>query len=111
MQSMTFDSATAGIGSQIADNAYQGLQSAATTANALNSLLPAGDDEISAQAVRAFANDAAQMMAVHQAAQLELMRAGSAISDIARMYADVDATVAGSVMDIGLRWGSQMAGV
>jgi uncharacterized protein YukE len=111
MQSMTFDSATADIGSQIADNAYRGLQVGVTASNVLTSLIPAGADEVSAQAVMAFANEAAQMVAFNQAAQEELMRAGAAINDIARMYADVDATVAGSVMDIGLRWGSRMAGV
>lgn len=111
MQAMTFDSAAADIGSRISDNGYQGLQSAATASNALSSLLPAGGDEISAQAVLAFASDAAEMFALHQAAQQELMRAGATISDIARMYADVDATVAGNVMDIGLRWGSRMVAV
>lgn len=111
MQSMTFDSATADIGSQISDNAYQGLQAGASASNVLSSLFPAGADEVSAQAVMAFAHEAAQMLALNQAAQEELMRAGTTIGDIARMYSDVDASVANSVMDIGLRWGSRMAGV
>ena len=111
MQSMTFDSATADIGSQISDNAFQGLQAAANASNVLTSLVPAGAEEVSAQAVLAFASDAVQMVALNQAAQEELMRAGSMIAEIARMYSDVDATAASSVMGLGLQGGSRMAGV
>lgn len=111
MQSMTFSSATTDIGSQISDNAFGGLQAGATAADVLTSLLPAGADEVSAQAVTAFTSDAAQVIALHQAAQQELMRVGAAIGDIARMYSDVDAEAAQSVMGIGLQLGTSMSGV
>ncbi len=111
MQSMTLGSAAADIGSQIADNAFQGLQAGATASNVLSTLMPAGADEVSAQAVTAFTNEAAQMIALNQAAQQELMRLGSAIGDIARMYSDADAGAAQRVLGIGLQWGSRMSAV
>ena len=54
---------------------------------------------------------AVQMVALNQAAQEELMRAGSMIAEIARMSSDVDATAASSLMGLGLQGGSRMAGV
>lgn len=111
MQPMTFGSATTDIGSQIADNAHQGLQAGATASNVLTSLLPAGGEEVSAQAVLAFTNEAAQFIALNQAAQQELMRAGSAIGDIARMYSEVDSTAAEAVLRVGVWCGATMSGV
>ncbi|OBK17093.1 PE domain-containing protein [Mycobacterium asiaticum] len=109
MQVLTFDSAAADIGAQISDNAWRGLQAGRTAANGLSALAPAGAEEVSAQAVMAFTSDAAQMMAVNRAAQEELMRAGDAIIEIARMYSAVDAEAAASVIDAGMQWGSRMA--
>ncbi|MHA7649979.1 PE family protein [Mycobacterium sp. ML4] len=111
MQSMTIGSAVADIGSQISDNAFGGMQAGANAANVLTSLLPAGAEEVSAQAVAAFTNEAAQMLALNQAAQQELMRVGSAIGDIARMYSDVDVAAADSVVGIGLQLSARMSGV
>jgi uncharacterized protein YukE len=101
MQSMTLDSAAADIGSQITDNAAQGLQAGATASNALTALLPAGAEEVSAQAAMAFSAEAAQMVALNKAAQEELARAGSAIAEIARMYSEADASAAGSLTRVG----------
>lgn len=103
MQPMTLDSAAADIGSQISDNAFQGLQAGATAQTSLTSLLPAGGEEVSAQAAMAFAAEGAKMIALNQAAQEELARAGAAFIDIARMYADVDANVAASLLSVVVR--------
>ncbi|MCV7198787.1 PE family protein [Mycobacterium angelicum] len=103
MQPMTIGSAAADIGSQISDNAFQGLQAAATASTSLTSLLPAGGEEVSAQAAMSFAADGARMIALNQAAQEELARAGAALIDIARMYADVDAHAAGLLLGAALR--------
>jgi hypothetical protein len=108
---LIFDSAAGDIGSQIADAAFQGLQGVATAATMLTSLMPAGAEEVSAQAVAAFATEAAQLLALNQAAQEELMRAGQAVAEIARMYSEADATAAGSLVGVGLLWGDRLAGV
>lgn len=97
MQSMTIGSATADIGSQISDNASAGLQAGATASDVLTALAPAGGEEVSAQAVIAFTSDAAQLIALNEAAQEELMRVGSVIGDIARLYSEVDAAAGQSV--------------
>ncbi|KZS64719.1 PE family protein [Mycobacterium ostraviense] len=109
MQSMSIDPAAADIGAQVADNASQGLQAGATASTPLTSLLPAGADEVSAQAVAAFTAEAASLLALNQAAQEELRRAGEAFADIARMYTDADAAAATSLTGVGLLPGFRMA--
>lgn len=101
LRSMTIDPEAANIGSRIADNAAQGIQSGVTASTALTSLLPAGAEEVSAQAVLAFTTEAAHLLALNKAAQEELLRAGSAITAIAQKYADVDATAAGALLGVG----------
>ncbi|SOJ57894.1 PE family immunomodulator PE35 [Mycobacterium simulans] len=103
MQPMTIDSAAADIGSQISDNAFQGLQDGATASTSLTSLLPAGADEVSAQAAMAFATEGAQLLALNQAAQEELARAGAAFTEIARTYADADVNAAAGLRGVALR--------
>lgn len=91
MDSMSHDPAAGDIGAQLVDIGTQGI-SAGTTAAAtvLTGLIPAGAEEVSAQAVMAFAQEAATMLASNAAAQEELMRTGAALTDIARMYGDTD---------------------
>jgi hypothetical protein len=59
------------------------------TAAPLTSLVPAGREEVSMQAALAFAEEAAQMLALNQAAQLELTRTGDALAEIARRLANI----------------------
>ncbi len=94
MQSLTFDPSAADIGPQVVDNAAQGLQAGATAATSFTELLPAGADDVSVRAMMAFAEEAAQMLAVHQAAQQELMRTGEAFTSIARRYQETDVLAA-----------------
>ncbi len=98
MDSMSHNPAAGDIGSQLVDIGSQGI-SAGTTAAAsvLSGLIPAGGEEVSAQAVLAFAQEAATMLAANSAAQEELMRTGSALTDIARMYGESDDTAAGAL--------------
>ncbi len=91
---MTFDPSAADIGPQVVDNAAQGLQAGATAATSLTELMPAGADEVSLQAMLAFADDAAQLLALNQAAQQELMRTGEAFTRIARIYQEADVLAA-----------------
>jgi uncharacterized protein YukE len=75
----------------------RGLDSAAAAVLSLTGMIPAGGDEVSAQAAMSFAADAAAMLASNTAAQEELMRTGTALTDIAQMYMQVDGDAAGSL--------------
>lgn len=98
MDSMSHNPAAGDIGSQLVDIGSQGI-SAGTTAgmSVLSGLIPAGGEEVSAQAVLAFAQEAATMLASNTAAQEELMRTGSTLTDIARMYGESDDAAAGAL--------------
>jgi hypothetical protein len=99
MDSMSHDPAAGDIGSQLVDIGSQGINAGSTAAmSVLSGLIPAGGEEVSMQAAMAFAQEAATMLASNTAAQEELMRTGSALSDIARMYGDSDETAAGALM-------------
>ncbi|WP_269462753.1 PE family protein [Mycobacterium basiliense] len=88
---MSHDPAAGDIGSQLVDIGTQGMSAGTTAAmSVLTGLIPAGGEEVSAQAVMAFAQEAASVLASNAAAQEELMRTGSALTDIARMYGDAD---------------------
>ncbi|MCV7195212.1 PE family protein [Mycobacterium angelicum] len=98
MDSMSHDPAAGDIGSQLVDIGSQGLSAGSTAAmSVLSGLIPAGAEEVSAQAVLAFAQEAASMLASNTAAQEELMRTGTALTDIARMYSDSDDNAAGAL--------------
>ncbi len=98
MDSMSHDPAAGDIGSQLVDIGSQGISTASTAAmSVLTGLIPAGGEEVSMQAVMAFAQEAATMLASNTAAQEELMRAGTALTDIARMYGDSDDSAAGAL--------------
>ena len=84
MESMSHDPAAGAIGLQLVDIATRGLASGATASAAVTALVPAGAEEVSAQAA-AFAAEGAAALALHTAAQEEIARAGVALTDIARM--------------------------
>lgn len=98
MDSMSHDPAAGDIGSQLVDMGSQGVSAGSTAAmSVLSGLIPAGGEEVSMQAVMAFAQEAATMLASNAAAQEELMRAGSTLTDIARMYGESDDSAAGAL--------------
>jgi hypothetical protein len=95
---MSHDPAAGDIGSQLVDIGSQGINAGSTAAmSVLSGLIPAGGEEVSMQAAMAFAQEAATMLASNAAAQEELMRTGSALSDIARMYGESDDNAAGAL--------------
>ncbi len=100
MQALSFDPAAANIGSDVVRGAMKGLQAGVTVSLSTTALVPAGGDEVSAQAALAFATEATAFLALHTAAQEELVRTGTAVVDIARMYSEVDAAAAGSVLGV-----------
>jgi len=97
MTSMSHDPAAAVIGAQTIEIGTRALAAGATAVPSVTGLAPAGAEEVSAQAAAAFAAEAAAMLAAHTAAQQELMRAGAALIDIARMYAQVDGEAAATL--------------
>lgn len=107
MEPMTHDPAAGAIGLQVVEIATQGLASAAAASAAVTALAPAGADEVSIQAVAAFAAEGAAMLALNTAAQEEMARTGVALTDIARMYAQVDGETAGTLDSAGARIAGQ----
>jgi hypothetical protein len=97
MEPLSHDPAAAVIGSQLVELGILGLGSGAASAASVTGLIPAGAEEVSAQAAMAFAADAAAMLAMQTAAHEELMRAGTALTDIVRMYTQADDTAAGAL--------------
>lgn len=98
MDSLSHDPAAGDIGSHLVEIGSRGLAAGnAATMPTMTGLVPAGGEEVSAQAVMAFATEAASMIASNTAAQEELMRAGTALTDIARMYGDTDDNAAGAL--------------
>lgn len=96
--SLSHDPAAGDIGSQLVEIGSRGLAAGnAATMPTMTGLVPAGGEEVSAQAVMAFATEAASMIASNTAAQEELMRAGTALTNIARMYGDTDDNAAGAL--------------
>jgi hypothetical protein len=101
MVSMSHDPAAGAIGLQLVDAATRGMSSGAAASMAVTALVPAGVDAVSAQAAAAFAAEGAATLALHTAAHEELARAGVALTDIARMYSQVDGEAAGTLTTAG----------
>ena len=90
MQSMTFHPVVADIGDQMVNIGLDSLAAGSKASMSVTSLIPAGADEVSLQAVTAFHADAADLLALHKAAQEELLRTGQVLAQIALTYAEVD---------------------
>ena len=103
---MSHDPGAGAIGLQLVDMATRGVASGATASAAVNALVPVGAEEVSAQAA-AFAAEGAAVLALHAAAQEEIARAGVALTDIARMYSQVDTEVAGTLTTAGAQFSGQ----
>ena len=98
MQSMSFDPIVGQIAAQLVEIANMGMKAGATAITPLTTVVPAGGDEISNQAAAAFAEGAAQLLALNAAAHQELLQTAQVLGDIARMYAEVDAAGADAVL-------------
>lgn len=103
MESMSHDPAAGAIGLHVVDIATRGLTSGAAASAPVTALVPAGADEVSAMAAVAFAAEGAAMLALNTAAQEEVARTGVALTDIARMYTQVDGEAAGALDSSGAR--------
>lgn len=97
MQPMSHNPVTAGIGAQVAANGVRGLAGGTAATAEVTALLPAGADEVSAQAALAFAAEGLETMATNAFAQEELTRAGAAFTEAAAVYAAVDSANAATL--------------
>ena len=90
MQPMTHNPGAVGIGSQVVANGTRGLATGTAATAEVTALVPAGADEVSAQAALAFAAEGVEAMAMNTFAQEELARTGAAVMEIAGIYTAVD---------------------
>jgi PE family len=97
MTSMSHDPAAAVIGAQLIEMSTTAVAASAAAAPSLTVLMPAGAEEVSMMASTSFAATAEAALAAHVAAQQELAKAGAALIDIARIYAQTDATAASAL--------------
>lgn len=80
---------------QVSDNALHGVTAGSTALTSVTGLVPAGADEVSAQAATAFTSEGIQLLASNASAQDQLHRAGEAVQDVARTYSQIDDGAAG----------------
>ena len=90
MQPMEHNPGAVGIGAQVVANGVRGLAAGTTASAEVTPLVPAGADEVSAQAALAFAAEGVETLGVNTFAQEELSRAGAAYVEIAGIYSAVD---------------------
>lgn len=95
MEKMSHDPIAADIGTQVSDNALHGVTAGPTALTSVTGLVPAGADEVSAQAATAFTSEGIQLLASNASAQDQLHRAGEAVQDVARTYSQIDDGAAG----------------
>ncbi|OSC35506.1 PE family protein [Mycobacterium decipiens] len=95
MEEMSHAPAAVDIATQVSDNALRGATAGATALTSVTELVPAGADEVSAQAATAFTSEGFQLLASNASAQDELHRAGEAVQDVARTYSQIDDGAAG----------------
>lgn len=97
MQPMSHNPAAVGVGAQVIANGLRGLAAGTTATAEVTALIPAGAEEVSAQAALAFASEGMETMATNAFAQEELSRAGAAFTEAAGTYAAVDAANAATL--------------
>lgn len=98
MTFMSHDPVTAVIGAQLVEMSTAAVAAGAGAAPSITALPPAGAEEVSMMAATAFGLAGQEMLATHTAAQQELARAGTALVDVTRMYAQTDSSAAGTLM-------------
>jgi hypothetical protein len=98
MKPMSFHPVVADIGAQVVNMGITSLEDGTRASTSMTELAPAGTDEVSAQAAIAFHTQANSLLALHNAAQEELMRAGAALTQIADTYIQTDEAAAENLM-------------
>lgn len=90
MEPLMHNPGAVGVGAQVVANGTGGLAAGTTASAAVTALVPAGADEVSAQAAVAFAAQGVETLAMNTFAQEELARMGAAVIESAGIYTAVD---------------------
>lgn len=90
MQQLVHDPAAAGVGGQVTANGARGLATGTAATAEVSALAPAGADEVSMMATAAFVAEGLQALGINALAQEEIVRAGTAVVEIAGVYRAVD---------------------
>ncbi|MCT7661236.1 PE family protein [Mycobacterium deserti] len=90
MQPLEHNPGAMGVGAQVVANGVRGLATGTVATAEVTALVPAGADEVSAQAALAFAAEGVEAMAMNTFAQQEMARAGAAYMEAAGIYTAVD---------------------
>ncbi|KUI05377.1 PbsX family transcriptional regulator [Mycolicibacterium acapulense] len=90
MEPLMHNPGAVGVGTQVVANGTRGLAAGTTAGAAVTALVPAGADEVSAQAAVAFAAEGVETLAMNTFAQQELARMGAAVIESAGIYTAVD---------------------
>jgi hypothetical protein len=98
MEPLSINPAAAAIGSQVVANGTRGLAAGTAATAEVTALVPAGAEEVSAQAAVAFAAEGLQTMGINAMAQEELSRAGAQYIQAAGIYEAVDAANAAGLV-------------
>jgi hypothetical protein len=97
MQPLQHNPGVLGIGNQVIANGSRGLATGTAATTEAAALIPAGAEEVSAQAVLAFASESMQMAALNAYAQQELARTGAAYLEATGIYTTVDSESAATL--------------
>ncbi|KRD07740.1 PbsX family transcriptional regulator [Mycobacterium sp. Root265] len=97
MQPLQHNPGVLGVGNQVIANGSRGLATGTAATTEAAALIPAGAEEVSAQAVMAFASESVQMAALNAYAQQELARTGAAYLEATGIYTTVDAESAATL--------------
>lgn len=97
MQPLQHNPAVLGIGGQVIAEGSRGLATGTAATAEAAALLPAGAEEVSVQAVMAFASESMQVAALNAYAQQELARAGAAYLEATGIYTTVDGEAAATL--------------
>ncbi|MGV0606137.1 PE family protein [Mycolicibacterium sp. XJ1904] len=90
MEPLMHNPGAVGVGTQVVANGTRGLAAGTAAGAAVTALVPAGADEVSAQAAVAFAAEGVEALAMNTFAQQELARMGAAVIEGAGIYTAVD---------------------
>ena len=90
MQPLEHNPGAVGVGAQVVANGVRGLAVGTVATAAVTALVPAGADEVSAQAAAVFAKEGIEALTLNTFAQEELSRAGAAYMESAATYQAVD---------------------
>jgi hypothetical protein len=97
MQPLEHNPGAIGVGSQVVANGARGLATGMAATTEASALVPAGAEEVSAQAAMAFATEALEANALNAFAQEELARTGAAYIESAAIYNAVDGSGAAAL--------------